>query len=205
MGQTISERNKRNGCKCGMTRPGFSLIELLVAIALMGVVAAIVIPNLQRRGPKQKREQFVVRLNLLAAFARQQAIVSNKIQRIEFDLSSKRKRVALTQATGKKDDRGKPLFLPVKRAYIKTTVAIPASFSFKQFFIEGYDEIARHRVGKKTTSIWFFIVPDGLSQSVVINFVNTKEKIAPGKFKSVGLVLNPFMVQFKAYDTFQKP
>jgi len=183
-----------------MTRPGFSLIELLVAIALLGAMAALIIPNLQRKGPKQERKQFVVRLNMLAAFARQQAIVSNKIQRLGFDLSSKR--VALMQATGKKDAKGKPLFLPVKRAYIKTTVAIPASFSFKQFFIEGYDEIARHG---KAKSIWFFIVPDGLSQSVVINFVNTKEKIAPGKFKSVGLVLNPFMVQFKAYDTFQKP
>ena len=79
-----------------MTRSGFTLIELLVAIAILGVVAALVVPRLQKRGPKQEREQFVVRLNLLAAFARQQAIVSNKIQRVEFDLSARK--IVLTQA-----------------------------------------------------------------------------------------------------------
>ena len=88
---------------------------------------------------------------------------------------------------------------------MKTTVAIPASFSFKQFFVEGYDEIGKYGVGKKLESLWFFIVPDGLSQSVIINIVNKKEKGTAERFRPIGLVLNPFMVQFKAYDTFQKP
>jgi hypothetical protein len=56
----------------------------------------------------------------------------------------------------------------------------------------------------KTEEMWFYVIPGGMAQDVIINFIDTKDLYnnAP---RSVGLVLNPFSAQFKIYDTFQKP
>ena len=59
------------------------------------------------------------------------------------------------------------------------------------------------REGRQTTELWFFIVPEGLAQDVVINLLDMRDKDR-GKAKQVGLVLNPFAAQFKSYDSFQK-
>jgi len=47
-------------------------------------------------------------------------------------------------------------------------------------------------------------MPDGLSQDVIINFIDSQDPLPDGKMRQIGLVLNPFTVQFKEYDSFQK-
>jgi hypothetical protein len=57
--------------------------------------------------------------------------------------------------------------------------------------------------GGKTTRIFFYVIPEGLSQEVTINFIDKKDSI-DGRARMIGLVLNPFTVQFKVYDRFAK-
>ncbi len=47
-------------------------------------------------------------------------------------------------------------------------------------------------------------MPDGLTQTVTMNFLDTKQLNAAGKPRQFGLVLNPFNAQFKVYDGFQR-
>ena len=47
-------------------------------------------------------------------------------------------------------------------------------------------------------------MPDGMAQDVIINLVDTKDFLPDESARPVGLVLNPFSVQLKEYDTFQK-
>ncbi len=187
-----------------MTKRGFSLLELMVAIALIGIVAAIVAPNLRRRGPKEEREQFIENLNGLMKFAWQNGVTSGKTQKIEFDFSKARRKITISESTGKKNKEGEQEFKSVNSKYGSTTLKIPSHFVFKNFYIEGFDEITRHAAGKEVTA-WFYIIPEGLSQSVIINFIDTKDKTAGGRPRPVGLVLNPFYVQFSVYGTFKKP
>jgi hypothetical protein len=83
-----------------------------------------------------------------------------------------------------------------------TECMIPDQIIIKQFFIEGFDMMAKFG-RSKSKSVWFYIMPEGMVQSVVINFVDTKDT-QDNQPPSFGLILNPFTAQCKIYDTFQK-
>lgn len=184
-----------------MNRTGFTLLEILIVLALIGLLGAVIVPNLRRVTPRYERDQFIARLNALVQLGWQQAVIQHTIHQVIFNIGEKR--VALSQDTGKRDATGDPVFETVKGLYLSTSFELPAQFNIKQFFIEGFDEMSRF-VGRKTAELWFYIVPEGMTQDVIINLVDTKDT-RNGKPRPVGLVLNPFTAQFKVYDTFQKP
>ena len=78
------------------------------------------------------------------------------------------------------------------------------NFEFKNFYIGKRDEIAMTLRGAQRGKLWFYITPEGLAQPVIINLIDTAEVIEE-KGLAFSLVLNPFLVQFKEYDTFQRP
>jgi len=179
-------------------KSGFTLLEIVVAIAIIGLLATVVIPNLTTSKPKEEREKFISRLNSLVGFAWQNAIVARKTQKVEFNFD--KKLVTVFQA-GPTDKYGKVIWEPVKRAYIKTVIKIPDQLELKNFYIEGEDKVAK--LGA-LQSVWFAISAGGISQEVVINFLDNKDKIGRKK-RPVGLVINPFSAQFEVYNEFAKP
>ncbi len=193
---------KKNGLAFGMNKKtGFSLLELMIVIALIGVLGAAVMPNLQRSTPRYEREEFIARFNALTQLAWQQALITHKTQQISVDVS--KKTIFLLSATGDADRSGQPVFKPTAGLVQNTSLPIPDQIDIKQFFIEKFDMMAKFTRGK-AEEVWFYIIPEGMAQDVVVNFVDTKDMLnnAP---RSVGLVLNPFTAQFKIYDAFQKP
>ena len=200
MDQMVSGLREKNGLRLTVTKSGFSLLELVVAIAIIGLMAAVIVPQLRRPGPKEERKQFISQLNALTKFAWQNAITSGKIQQIDFDFE--KKVVSILQASGKKKKDGKLPVVPLEKKYTRTKIKIPEQLVVINFYIEGFDETTRSP--GPLLGAYFYIVPEGLAQSVVINFVATKEKVA-GKAKEVGLILNPFSAQFEVYGTFKKP
>ena len=191
------QRQKNNGSVSGTYKKGFTLIEILIAIAFIGLMATVVVPNLGRRKPKEERKAFIAKLNSLVQLSWQNAILTGKLQRVLFDFTNQR--VTLEQSTDTKGHK----FAPLKRSYLQTEIAWPQRYQVKNFFIEGFDEATRF-VGKKTGQTWFYIVPDGLTQRVTINLLDTADKGADRRPAKVGLVLNPFNARFNVYDTFKK-
>jgi len=183
-------------------KTGFTLLEILVAIAVLGVLATVVVPNLWPARPRADRDAFITRLGSLVKFSWQNAIVTGKIHKVHFNFA--KKEVSLFLASGKKDKSGKATFVPVKRSYIKTSIKILEQLEVKNFYVEGFDEMGRFETGRKTEEVWFFVIPEGLVQSVIINLLDKKDKVA-GRSRNVSLVLNPFSAQFEVYDTFKKP
>ncbi len=182
-----------------MHRPGFTLIELLIAIAIIGIMAAAVAPYLQFKPPGYERKQFVTRLNSLMQLGWQQAVITGKVHRVVFDF--KQKEMTLEKDVSTNPDAKKPNFEPVKGMIADTTFKISKAIEIKNFYIEKVDELVRF-TGGKTTSSWFYIIPDGMTQQVTINF-NDKDN-PEGKPLSYSLVLNPFTAQFKEYDEFKR-
>ncbi len=203
MGQKEKGHQKMNGLVSGMKdkREGFTLIEILIVLALIGLLAKIIVPNLQRLTPQYERKQFIGKLNEILQLGWQQSIITHKTCKIVFAVNERK--VSLEIATGNYDRRGTEIFEPIKGHYLKTTFIWPEQFKFKQFFIEGFDEMARF-VGRESSSIWFYLVPGGLAQDVIINILDIKD-LKNNKPRMIGLVLNPFTSQFNVYDTFQKP
>ena len=185
----------------GMSKHGFTLIEILIAVALMTIMAVVIVPNLGTKKAGQERTAFLARLNSLTQLAWQNALVQNKLYKVLFDF--KKKTVSLEQETTQKDSKGQPKFEPVQVTYLETSIPWPAYLHIKNFFIEGFDEATRFG-GRDTGETWFFVVPDGMTQRVVINVTDSEDRDASGRPKKIGLVLNPFNAQFIAHDTFKK-
>lgn len=165
----------------------------------MGLVAAVVVPNLQRLFPAYEQRSFIARLSALVQFGWQQALATQKVHRIFFDID--KRLIRLEQEAEKKTHLEQPEFKLVTMPYTQTEIIWPEALELKQFYINTVEYIARP--GIKTETTWFFIVPDGLCQSVIINF-QVRDTDAQ-EAQKISLVLNPFTARFKQYDTFQKP
>lgn len=185
----------------GNNKQAFSLLEIMVVIAVIGILATIVVPVFNRRRPGYERNQFVVQLNDLLSFAYQNALKEHKIQKVQFNF--KARTVQLERATEQSSGTDKLKFEPIQRAYRATTLAIPDALEIRNFIIEGFDEMQRAS-GRATDESWFYILPDGASQEVTINFVDSSSAVGDGEFRQTGLVLNPFYAQFEVYDEFQE-
>jgi len=170
-------------------------------LALIGVLGSAIMPNLKRTTPRYEREEFIARFNALTQLAWQQAIKTNKAQQISVDVG--KRIIVLLSATGEVDRLGEPTFKRTIGLVQNTSLPIPDAYQVKQFFIEGFDMMAKY-TKSKTEEMWFYIIPEGMAQDVIMNFLDTKDLFnnAP---RPVGLVLNPFSAQFKVYDEFQKP
>lgn len=182
-----------------MRRLGFTLIEILIAITIIAFMAAAIAPFIRFRPPGYERNNFVIRLNALMQLGLQQAIVTGKVHRIVFDIKNRIMRIEKDATTN--PQAKKQFFEPLKNMMVDTTLKIPNAIEIKQFWLEGFDEMSRF-AGGKTTSVWFYIIPDGMTQRVTINILDKEESTA--RPQTYGLVLNPFTAQFKVYDDFQR-
>lgn len=179
---------------------GFGLLEIMIAVAIIGMVTATVVPNFARRMPRIQRENFINSLNNLVQFARQHALTTRKLHKVSFDITQRR---AWIEQEVSKDSKGEAVFAPIKSASLRAHYSWETHFVFQNFLIEGVDELSRYGSGKKTEELWFFIVSDGLAQEVTVNVADTKDTLNK-RSRQIGLVLNPFTAQFKVYDEYQK-
>jgi prepilin-type N-terminal cleavage/methylation domain-containing protein len=185
----------------GTCKSGFTLIEILIAMAIVALIAVAVAPNLSRRTPEYERKQLISQLNSFTQLAWHQAMATGKVHKIIFNLGAQQ--VELQRETNKKADNGEALFEPIPRLYFSQSFAWPPAFQIKQFIVEGSDLMDRY-VGRSSDKVWFFVIPEGLTQAVTINLFDTKDLLQNKKPRPVGLVLNPFSAQFSVYDQFQK-
>jgi hypothetical protein len=105
------------------------------------------------------------------------------------------RRVTVEQETSKRDQEGNPIFKIKKGAYKRSLYEWPRQFEIKKFLVQGFDEMTRFGGGRGTKQVWFYIIPDGLTQEVTIVCNDTKDKTGRTA-RQFRLVLNPFTVQF---------
>lgn len=178
-------------------KSGLTLLELLIGIAIIGMIMGGILPLLRQQEPGYERKQFVARLNEVMQFTWQQAVITHKVHRVLFNFPQ---RTASVERIITKDTTEKKVkFEPVKG--IGSSMSWPKGIEIQQFIVEGYDEL--RRLAQKAATSWFYVIPDGMTQQVTINGVDKIDKIDE-KPTPFGLVLNPYMAQFKAYDEFQK-
>lgn len=193
---------KMIGLMFGMyNKKGFSLLELLIVIGIIGILSAIIVPNFRGSNPRYERQAFIARFNTLLHYGWQQALITHKIHRVNVDIG--KKKINLTVESEGKDKSGESVFVKIANPVEDTEILIPDHLNIKQFFIEGFDMMTKF-ARSKTASVWFYIIPEGMVQNVVINLTDTKD-VYDNQAKAVGLVINPFSGQLKAYDEFQKP
>lgn len=187
----------------GSLKNGFGLLQVLIAVVILGTLASVAIPNYLRQQAGYERKTFITSLNALMSEAFQQALVSEKVERIKFDL--KKRSITMEQEGDRYDEDGKKVFKPVLLHYVDAKYRWPETFNFKQFFVKRQDEIAVRGVHADTNEVWFYIMPSGMAQEVIINILDTKNETVDKDGTEMSLVLNPFTLQFREYHDFQIP
>ena len=182
-------------------KSGFTLIELIIVIALIGVMTIIVMPSFRGDKLAQARQAQVDQLNLLLATAQYSAITSGKINRVIFDL--KLAKVRIEQLSAKKDNLNQDQYELLQVDYNETSLDWDSNLKIKEIYTNNQNAFWSDEVGN--AKAWFYIVSDGNAQNVTINFIDLAENEKTNEQSEYSLVLNPFTVQFKLYDVFQKP
>lgn len=165
---------------------GFTLVEIIIAIVILAITAAIVVPRLTRR-PVPLEKEFTRRLNELSRFGQLNALMTGALQRIHFDL--KRQQVVLERASARRDSLGHLQFEPVKISHNRTSFQMPKDLEIDRFWVKGKNLIQKGE-GIQATGVWFYLVPEGLSQEVTIDFHQLDSQ------RMFSIVINPFNAQF---------
>jgi hypothetical protein len=161
-------------------------------------------PNLRMRQAGYERKQFIDHINALMQVAWQNSVVTRRLHKIIFDIGART--VTAQMQTDKKTPTGDIDFVSIGSRYLSSTYKWPENtFEFKNFYVNNRDELQLTLKEKDKGKIWFFIVPDGLAQPVIINILDVKQVPVGTQGVEFSLVLNPFSAQFKEYDTYQKP
>lgn len=172
--------------------PGMSFLEVMIMLVLVGLLGAVVAPNLSFFMRKKKSQEFTANLESFVYKVKQQALLSGKTQQVFFDFTEN-KIISNAYNQSLSDEPKGNRFTQTK---IKP-IQLDASFELQNFFIQGNDEV---RSGTTRETAWFYIMPDGSSQDVIINFAYGDEEE-----RKLGIKINPFSAQVFSYDTFQFP
>jgi len=166
---------------------------------IMGIMAAVVVPNLWRAVPKYERAQFTNVLNQLSALAWQNALRTHLLHRVFFDIEKRVVQVEVEVPQQGQGKQQKKQFKLVDTTYRKPQYVWSENLELQQFFIDGVNQFKS--ADAKIETLWYYVIPEGLAQEVIINILDR----AGAQPTEMSLVLNPFTVQFKEYDAYQKP
>lgn len=170
-----------------MKKTGFTLIELMIVLVILGLVSALVLPNFMKKNASKQRAQCIEQLNGLLHFAWQQSVTQAKPYQIMFDFD--RKSISLHQGRFSESNADFE-YVPFKVSHFATTIYIPQDIRIKRFIIDGFDEMGRF-MGGATTESWFFINDRGIAQQVTIVITQTDK---PGT--EFIYDIHPFTAQF---------
>ncbi len=184
-------------------RAGFSLVEIALVIAILAIIGMVVAPNFSRRVPLYAQQEFVAGLNTVARQAWVQSLETGAPHKVIFNLAQRT--IRMERKTKEVDHDGEAVFEPVVLDSLPENYEWPEQFEIKQFFVEGVDEVGKHASDSVMEDVWFFVIPEGMAQEVIINLIDTKDTHHTLDGQELSLALNPFRVQFTVYEEFQNP
>jgi prepilin-type N-terminal cleavage/methylation domain-containing protein len=181
-------------------QPGYNFLELMIVLALIGLLGAFVVPNLFRTKSGSERKEFLTSLETLVKDAVLRSIVENKMHQIYIDIVHEAIQTRIYDEQSIEMNKHKK-FIALQDSEYTTEIKFLNRFKIKNFFIDGVEELVS---GTATLDVMFYIMPDGTSQAIVANLVDQDvDGLAPDV--NFSFVINPFYARMTSYDAFQTP
>lgn len=177
---------------------GFSLIELMVVLALLGLIFSMVLPRLTRRSPADTWPMVVDALNNCVAFARQEAIISGQPYAIALCRGSGGGPdfVLVEQLVDDPEKIDHKIFQTVNSPYFHTRQELSKNMKFNAVFFGKEDLFV-----DKSGCARFFVVPDGLVQDVLVHMTRREEN----NKHEISLRMQPYLGQFVLNEGHARP
>lgn len=169
---------------------GFSFIELVVAIAIMGAMAAFVLPRLFKRPAALPLDTFAVELNALVQAGVMEAMESGLVQRVFFDFDKSMVKLETFPHKNGDPTASGASFQPTTSAISATEIYIPDEVKIRKFFVGDKELLG----GDRSKTAWFFIAADGKTQEVTLVMTDTERDY------SITLQTNPFAGNLVMYE-----
>lgn len=172
-----------------------------MAVAIIALLATIATPSIKSFIPKDERKILLENLNSITATGLSNAILTGKINRVVFDL--KNNKIYIQEQTGNKLATGALEYADISSKYASSEISLDTTlFDLKNFYIDSKDEMGTPSDEGVKERLWFYILPEGTCQVVILNFI---DNTVTGEEDQFSFLVNPFTCQFKYYEKFMAP
>lgn len=177
-------------------KSGFTLIEIVIAFIIMGLILAVALPRFGQQSPRHERKKFITQLNSLAQSALQHTFVTRTMHKVVINLEQRRAWIEFSPSNNV-DERGNMYFERLTRWHAPTEMVIPSYLKMKSFIVGGSEQVQRS-INRATIEFYFLIGPDGIAQEVTMTLIDSRrQRDRPdASMPPISLILSPFRVQF---------
>lgn len=175
---------------------GFTLIEMMVVLALIGLLISMVAPRFSRRSPSSDWKAIVDELNNFSQFARQESIAEQVVFRLNFSRGKNKAPdfVVIEHWVGI-DKKGNQEFSQVSSPYMKTRYEFAENVHIKALYL------GKQELFIENGQAFCFVVPEGLIQDIYVQLVRVED----GKDEFATLKMLPFDGYFELIEKLVRP
>jgi len=173
-------------------RSAFTFIEIMVVIALIGVIATVLLPRMMRRPVAVEWSVILDNLNHIISFTRQEAIANQRLHRIVFNarFGSGDDVITIEDEHDDPEKPGRKIFRPVSSYYFPTQYDFAPSVKIDKVLLN-----KRTIINEKGMACCY-VIPDGLVQEITVHLVRKINNVET----DASFVMNPFWGRFELHD-----
>ncbi len=179
------------------TYKAFTLVEIMIVVAIIGIMAGIILPRMTKQKPSSKWTHILDELNSAVYFARQQAISNQQNFRLAIlALRNEDHKVVVEMEVDDPEKKGQTKFIRAESEYFDPEYVLPEIVKIHAVY-QGKTEILEENKGKA----YCYVIPDGLVQELLIHI----RRLYAGKESKMTFKVEPFFGRFTLHDGYVKP
>ncbi len=171
----------------------FTLLEIMVVMFLLGLMATMIVPRLQRRPPSSQWKNILSDINNMVLFARQEAIANQQMFRLKFKAP---RTVVIETEKPDPEEPEKKIYGQEFSYYFTTQLGLA-----KSIIINGVYLGRTETMGENKGEGYCYVISNGLVQDVSVFLTRSEE----GDVSKMTMKMMPFKGVFQLLEGHVRP